>query len=307
MEAFMDPWYRSHVLSTRDWQPEKLGALFQRATTYKKAVAERTGTALTDAHSMMTLFYEPSTRTRLSFEAAALRLGIGVLTVADAGTSSSAFKGETLEDTARIVSAYADLIILRHPAVGSAARFANMSGVPVINAGDGAGEHPTQSLVDLFTINEVFPDMKGLRVGLCGDLRHGRTIHSLLRLLQMFQCDVVAISPEELGLPPEEATGVRVESELLKALPDLDVLYMTRVQKERFASAEAYQRVAHSYELGPTEMSRAKQGMIVMHPLPRMTEISPDVDADRRAAYFTQAANGVPVRMALLSLILRGA
>lgn len=308
----MQLWYRSHVVSTELWHADKLSLLFDRAASYQRAIASKTRTAFSDApESMLTLFYEPSTRTRLSFEAAAQRLGINVLTVADANTSSSAFKGESLEDTARIVSSYADVVVIRHPELGSAARFSRASSVPVINAGDGAGEHPTQSLVDLFTIYQAFGALNGLRVGLCGDLRFGRTIHSLLRLLIGNQCEIVAISPEELALPTEVLAGappssMTFERDLHKALPDLDVLYMTRVQKERFTDPATYERVRNAYELRGQDLSRAKNKLVILHPLPRLSEIATDVDADPRAHYFIQAANGVPVRMALLASILRG-
>jgi aspartate carbamoyltransferase len=306
----MQGFYRSHVLSTMGWTSEKLTPLLDLAAAYKDRLARREVFRLSAPHTLITLFYEPSTRTRLSFESAAHRLGIRILTVADAVHDSSSWKGETLEDMGRIISAYADVVVIRHPELGSAGRFASGSSIPVINAGDGPGEHPTQSLVDLFTIREAFGSLKGLRVGLCGDLRYGRTIHSLLRLLLDFQCQVVAISPEELAIPPEilaklpAAGSLRQERQLQSAIGQIDVLYMTRVQKERFKDLESYDRVRDVFRLTGEDLKGASDHLRVLHPLPRVNEIAPEVDADSRALYFAQSANGVPVRMALLSAIL---
>ncbi|HEY9843847.1 MAG TPA: aspartate carbamoyltransferase [Candidatus Obscuribacterales bacterium] len=303
-------WHQSHVLSSAGWESAELLELLERAASCKQALADGKRAQQLQGLSCLTLFYEPSTRTRLSFESACHKLGLGVMSVADAQSSSSAAKGESLEDAARILSAYADAIVIRHPEKGSAARFAAMAGVPVINAGDGAGEHPTQTLVDLFTIQEHFGRLEGLSVGLCGDLVNGRTVHSLARVLAKLGCRLVAIAPPELGLPAEliaalpPDTSLRVEPDLKKALPELDVLYMTRIQKERFADPEAYDRASQVYRLQRADLELATPKLCLLHPLPRVNEIDPDVDADPRARYFTQAANGVPVRMALLSLIL---
>jgi len=295
----VNTWRNQSVLSSAEWTPELLRPLLDLALVYKKAIAHKEDVRIEKQVSCLTLFYEPSTRTRLSFESAAHRLGMQVLSVANAGHDSSAFKGETLEDTGKILSAYADLIIMRHPEVGSVKRLSENSSVPVINAGDGAGEHPTQALLDLFTIEEVFGNLRGLHVGLCGDLKYGRTVHSLLRLLLQFGCKVTAIAPPELAFPNFETQG-----SLQEVLPSLDVLYMTRVQKERFQDLELYERVKANYSLSYSDLSRAKKTLKILHPLPRVNELDGAIDGDFRAHYFQQAANGVPVRMAILSQIL---
>lgn len=258
-----------------------------------------------------TLFYEPSTRTRLSFETAMLRLGGQVVGFADPRASSAA-KGESLADTARIVGGYCDIIVIRHPLMGAAKVAADYAGVPVINAGDGPHEHPTQTLTDLFAIRRAFGRLDSLRVGLCGDLKYGRTVHSLAPALARFGSEVVCIAPDELQMPEEVLTEVETISgrrpeltaDLSTAVADLDVLYMTRVQRERFPDPADYDRVRGVYVLTPEVLAHAPQQMIVLHPLPRVDEIDPAVDADPRAWYFRQAHGGVPVRMALISLLL---
>jgi aspartate carbamoyltransferase len=307
----MEGWYQANVLATIGWTLEKVTPLLDLAAEYKKCLEQRIDVSVKTRLSCLTLFYEPSTRTRLSFEAAAHKLGIKVLTVADAGKDTSSRKGESLEDMGRIVSSYADAVIMRHPELGAARKLASTSGVPVINAGDGAGEHPTQALLDLFTIREACGTLKGLKVGLCGDLMNGRTIHSLLRLLVAFGCDITAIAPEELAIPrevvariPQAADSIHNEPDLRKVLPSLDVLYMTRVQKERFHDIEVYERVRNAYRLERADLEHASDHLRILHPLPRIDEIATDVDQDTRARYFVQSANGVPVRMALLSAVM---
>lgn len=295
----MNRWYHSSVLSTEGWTHEQLSPIFELAARYKSGIRQRLDMRIPARYSCQTLFYEPSTRTRLSFESAAHHLGMSCLTVADAGHDSSATKGESLEDTGKIASAYSDVIIIRHPEVGSAGRLARAASVPVINAGDGAGEHPTQALLDLFTIQEAFGQIAGLHIGICGDLKHGRTVHSLLRVLINLGCTVTLISPAELTLPNSNS-----EFNLQKILPDLDVLYMTRIQKERFDDLELYHRLRKYYTLTAADLKRASPRLKVLHPLPRVDEMESEVDQDPRAHYFIQAANGVPVRMALLSSIL---
>jgi aspartate carbamoyltransferase catalytic subunit len=256
-----------------------------------------------------TLFFEPSTRTRLSFEAAANRLGARVLTMSDPAASSTS-KGETLDDTARIVERYADLIVLRHPQDGAAREVAALVSIPVINAGDGAGEHPTQALLDLFTIRQERGALHGQRVALIGDLRHGRTVHSLSRLLTRFDCPMLLVSPPGLQLPPALLAELRAQGANLvvapfeDALGTADVVYVTRIQKERFLDLTQYETVRGSYRLTAETVRRLAPTATVMHPLPRVDEIAPDVDALPNAAYFRQAGNGVPVRMALLALLL---
>ena len=307
----MKDWHQSSVLSTSGWTTDKIIPLLDLAQTYKTRIEEKKSTEIGTQRTCMSLFFEPSTRTRLSFESAANRLGIRILTVEDAGRNSSSLKGESLEDTGRILSAYADVIVVRHPESGSAEKLSTHATVPIINAGDGSREHPTQALVDLFSIREIFKKLDGLHVGFCGDLKNGRTVHSLLRLLVLFGCKITAISPKELELSqsilddiPGASERVRFEPNLNKALANLDVLYMTRIQKERFDSSDLYERIRKSYCLTRRDLEHSPEHLKVLHPLPRLDEISPEVDRDKRAYYFTQAANGVPVRMALLTAVL---
>ena len=257
------------------------------------------------------LFFEPSTRTRLSFESAMLRLGGQVLGFADA-SSSSVSKGETLADTIRVVTGYCDIMVIRHPVMGAAKVAADYGSVPVINAGDGAHEHPTQTLADLFAIMLALGRLDGLRVGLCGDLKYGRTVHSLAPVMARFGSEVVCIAPPELQMPEnvlaevESISGRRPEqtADLAAAVASVDVLYMTRIQRERFADPAEYERQRGVYVLTPQIMAGARDSMIVLHPLPRVDEISPEVDQGPGAWYFRQARAGVPVRMALISLLL---
>ncbi len=261
---------------------------------------------------LATLFYEPSTRTRLSFEAAMLELGGSVLGFSEAA-SSSASKGESMADTAKILSCYADIMAIRHPKEGAPYVAAVNAGIPVINAGDGGHCHPTQTLADLLTIYREMGHFNGLTVGCCGDLKYGRTVHSLLSALSRYSdIKVVLISPDELKLPEYmkrevlDKHGVSyVETDSLEdAIPELDVLYMTRIQRERFDSLEVYDRLKDSYILTPEKLIPAKKTMRVLHPLPRVNEISVKVDADPRAAYFRQALNGKYMRMALILKLL---
>ena len=255
---------------------------------------------------LATLFYEPSTRTRFSFEAAMFRLGGQVLSAESAAQASSAAKGESLEDAMRIISGYADAIVLRHPEVGAVERAARAAEVPVISAGDGTGHHPTQALLDLYTIKKELGRLDHLRVGLAGDLRNGRTGRSLALLLSRFPGnELLMISPRELSMGSdvvEQLTGARVDvtDDFQNALTGLDVLYQTRIQAERFASPDDYERFRGIYVLTVDLMDRMPEHAIVMHPLPRVGEIDPLVDADPRAAYFRQARNGLWVRMAVL-------
>ena len=261
---------------------------------------------------LATLFYEPSTRTRLSFEAAMLELGGGVLGFSEPG-SSSASKGESMADTAKILSCYADIVAIRHPREGAPYVASNNATVPVINAGDGGHNHPTQTLADILTISREMGQLENLTIGLCGDLKHGRTVHSLVEAMARYPGNkFVLISPEELRIPGFirfnvlERYGISYEevSSLEDAMPELDVLYMTRIQRERFDSAEAYERLKDSYILDTGKMALAKKKMCVLHPLPRVNEISVAVDDDPRAAYFRQALNGKYMRMALILKLL---
>ena len=264
---------------------------------------------------LATLFFEPSTRTRLSFEAAMLELGGNVIGFSDAG-SSSASKGESMADTAKILSCYADIMAIRHPMEGAPYVASRNATIPVINAGDGGHCHPTQTLADLLTIYRENGHFDNLTVGCCGDLKYGRTVHSLLAALTRYEnVKVVLISPKELQLPGymkkevlEKNNMSYVETESLEdAIPELDVLYMTRIQRERFDRAEDYNRLKDSYILTAEKMQHAKENMRVLHPLPRVNEISVKVDDDPRAAYFRQALNGKYMRMALILKLLKDA
>jgi aspartate carbamoyltransferase catalytic subunit len=259
---------------------------------------------------LATLFFEPSTRTRLSFEAAMQRLGGRVLSFG-MPEATSITKGETLADTVRMVEAYSDVIVLRHPQEGAARLAAEFSEVPVINAGDGAGQHPTQTLLDLFTIWDEKGVIEGNRVVLLGDLKYGRTVHSLAYALALLGADLTFVAPPTLQMPREIVelvhelgTKPRQEADLKTAIREADVLYVTRIQKERFPDPQEYQRVAGSYRIDLPILREARKDLIIMHPLPRVTEIAPEVDRTPHALYFKQAFNGVPVRMALLDLIL---
>ena len=261
---------------------------------------------------LATLFYEPSTRTRLSFEAAMLNLGGKVLGFPDAGVSSAA-KGETVADTIRVVSCYADIAAMRHPKEGAPLRASRYSRIPVINAGDGGHSHPTQTLLDMLTIRRRKGRLDRLTIGFCGDLKFGRTVHSLIKSLARYEgMRFVLISPEELRVPDYiiheflEPRGIEfVETRSLEqAMPELDILYMTRVQRERFFNEEDYIRLKNSYVLTEAKMSLARPDMAVLHPLPRVNEITLDVDDDPRAAYFEQVQNGVYMRMALIMTLL---
>ena len=265
-----------------------------------------------DHKRLATLFYEPSTRTRLSFESAMLRLGGKVLVFPDAGVSSAS-KGETVADTIRIISCYADIAAMRHPKEGAPLRASLYSKIPVINAGDGGHSHPTQTLLDMMTIRRRKGRLDNLTIGFCGDLKFGRTVHSLIKSLARYDnVKFVLISPEELRVPDYiinevlEPRGIPyIETRNLEgALPDLDILYMTRVQRERFFNEEDYIRLRDSYILTAEKLNLAPADMAVLHPLPRVNEITLDVDDDPRAAYFEQAQNGVYVRMALIMTLL---
>ena len=264
---------------------------------------------------LATLFFEPSTRTRLSFEAAMYELGGEVLGFSEAGSSSAA-KGESVSDTAKMISCYADIMAMRHPKEGAPYVAAKAATIPVINAGDGGHCHPTQTLADLLTIYRELGGLDNLTIGCCGDLKYGRTVHSLISAMSRYQnIKVVLISPEELRLPKYvkyevlEKHGMEyVETTSLEeAMPELDVLYMTRIQRERFDSFDEYERLKDSYVLNPEKMALAKETMRVLHPLPRVNEISVKVDNDPRAAYFRQALNGKYMRMALILKLLKEA
>lgn len=299
-----------HLISPLDFSVDELSDLLDLASDiernpdkYKEACRGK---------KIATLFYEPSTRTRLSFEAAMLNLGGSVLGFSSA-SSSSAAKGESVADTIRIISCYADICAMRHPKEGAPLVAAEHSGIPVINAGDGGHQHPTQTLTDLMTIRSLTGRLDNLTIGLCGDLKFGRTVHSLINALVRYSnIRFVLISPSELRVPGYireevlDANNVEYKEvfKLEDAMPELDILYMTRVQRERFFNEEDYIRLKDSYILDNAKMALAKKDMYILHPLPRVNEISTEVDDDPRAAYFRQAQYGVYVRMALILTLL---
>ena len=299
-----------HVVSSEQFHPTELAALFARAESLDGARDHRLAQRI-----MASLFYEPSTRTRLSFESAMLRLGGSVLGTEAAHTFSSAIKGETLEDTVRMVSTYADIIVLRHDQQGAAERAAKVATVPVINAGDGPGEHPTQALLDLFTIQREVGHIDGVSVAFCGDLRFGRTARSLALLLSQYpNVRLVFVAPEVVQVGAdirarldERHVHYTLSENLREVVGAVDVVYQTRVQKERFrpdVQEIDANRNASAFRIDAEVMGLLRPSARVMHPLPRVDEIAPEVDSDPRAAYFRQAANGVAVRMALLEWLL---
>lgn len=305
------PWYGQDILSVNQFTRQDLEYIFAVAHEMRTMV-ERVGTFdLLKGKILANLFYEPSTRTSSSFTSAMERLGGSVIPINEV-KYSSVTKGESLVDTVRTLECYADVIVLRHPETGSAAAAAKAARKPVINAGDGTGEHPTQALLDTFTIREELGRLDKLNVTMLGDLKYGRTVHSLARLLAMFdEIRLDYVSPEILRMPAEvmeEVAARKVPQAEHRALdgplPQTDVLYVTRVQKERFEDPAAYEVVKGAYVIDPAVMKAARQDMIVMHPLPRITEISMDFDDDPRAAYFRQMEYGLYVRMALLAIVL---
>jgi len=298
------------LISIRDLSREEIEEIL---TASRKMIPYAEGSKVTHplADKIVAMaFFEPSTRTRLSFESAVQRLGGTCVTIADASVTSMR-KGESLHDTIRMLSSYADAIVIRHPNEGSARLAARASDRPVVNAGDGAGQHPTQTLLDLATMQEAFDTLSGLRVVLLGDLKYGRTVHSLAHALSLFGCELVLCAPPTLGLPePARARLERMggkladEPNLSHAIRDADVLYVTRIQKERFGDEAEYRKVAGSYRIDSALLQDAKPRLAVMHPLPRAGEIAPEVDDTPHAVYFRQAFLAVPVRMALLDAIL---
>lgn len=299
-----------HLIDPMDLTCEELDEIFSLAKEIIKSPEKYS--KICDGKILATLFYEPSTRTRFSFEAAMMRLGGKILGFSDSN-SSSASKGETLADTIKMVSIYTDIIAMRHPKEGAARVASLYSSVPVINAGDGGHQHPTQTLADLLTIDSLKKGLEGHTIGLCGDLKYGRTVHSLIKAMTRYKgTKFILISPKELRVPSYikeefikknniEFKEVETLDEVIK---EVDILYMTRIQKERFFNEAEYLRLKDSYILDSEKMKIAKKDMIVMHPLPRLNEISMEVDTDSRAAYFKEAEYGMYVRMALMCKLL---
>ncbi len=297
------------MVSVRDFSREDIEYILDLADTFIPTARGEESSTLMNGKIMATLFFEPSTRTRLSFESAMQRLGGRVLGFADPG-GTSAKKGETLADTIRMAAAYSDLIVLRHPQEGAARLASKFSDVPVINAGDGAGQHPTQTLLDLQTIRQEAGKIDGKKIALVGDLKYGRTVHSLAYALAMFDTELTFVAPPTLQMPKEMIETVsqmgpkpKLVNSVEEIVADADVIYVTRIQKERFPDPAEYNKVAEIYKITPDILEDAKNKMIVMHPLPRVKEITPEVDGTPYAAYFKQAFYGVPARMALVSLV----
>jgi len=295
------------IISIKDFSREEIDYILKIAETMEPLAIK--GSDMLKGKILATLFFEPSTRTRLSFEAAMHKLGGSIIGFAEAEIASVK-KGENLADTVRVVENYADVIALRHPLEGAARLAAEFAKVPIINGGSGAEEHPTQALLDLYTIRKEMKRIDGLKIALVGDLRYGRTVHSLAYALSLYDIELYLISPETLKMRREvlreikEKIHVFEKSNLEKVIPQVDVLYVTRIQKERFPEPAEYAKVKGSYKVDLEILKRAKENMIILHPLPRVDEIAPEVDETIHARYFQQVWNGIVVRMALLSLIL---
>lgn len=301
-----------NVVSIKDLTKEEVECLLDLAEKMMPYAKGEKRTRALDGKIIANLFFEPSTRTRLSFESAAHRLGAQILDVSQMSATSIA-KGETMADTIRIVDAYCDAIVMRHPYEGVARLATKYARSPVINAGDGAASHPTQTLLDLFTIRNCKGSIDGLNITLVGDLKYGRTVHSLVDALMMYDVNLTFVAPDSLQMPADIVESLRANgreprmaSDLNDVIQDADVLYVTRIQKERFPDADEYRKVAGSYRIDKSILLQAKSDVIVMHPLPRVNEISTDIDDTPNAKYFEQAFNGIPVRMAILCSVLGG-
>ena len=300
-----NPFYQQSIISIADLSPDQLLLLLNTAIELK----HNPRPDLLEGKLIASCFFEPATRTRLSFETAVMRLGGKVIGFAD-GANTSAKKGETLADTARIISNYADAIIQRHPKDGAARVLAEFASIPVINAGDGTNQHPSQTLLDLVTIYETQGSLNNLKIAMCGDLKYGRTVHSLAQALKLFGCEFAFVSPPSLAMPSyiteeldESSAKWQIFTDLESAAQWADILYMTRVQRERF-DAEEFAKIQGKFNLTAAMLVQAKSNMRVLHPLPRVDEIHTDVDNTSHAYYFEQAANGVYARMAMLALVL---
>ena len=297
------------ILHGNQFSKKDIDAIIKVASELEKELKKKDSLNLLKGKILATLFYEPSTRTRLSFEAAMQRLGGGIIGMGSVESSSVA-KGETLADTVRTVSQYVDVIVLRHPRTGSAKEAADVTPIPVINAGDGTGQHPTQALLDIYTIKKETGSLKNLTIAMVGDLKNGRTVHALAEVLSLFGARLYFVSPDSLRMPAEITSHLKakkigfVETEdMMEAAAASDLVYMTRIQKERFSDLSEYERVKGSYIINEEFLKRLKKKITILHPLPRVDEINPEVDAYPGAAYFRQVRNGVFIRMALLTMI----
>jgi aspartate carbamoyltransferase catalytic subunit len=298
------------ILDGEQFSREEIDFIMVVADDFCNQLKKKPAIDLLKGHILATLFFEPSTRTRLSFETAMHRLSGSVIGFSSAESSSTA-KGETLTDTIRTVDQYADIIAMRHPQIGSAKEAAAVAEAPILNGGDGAGQHPTQALLDLYTIKNELGQVDGKTILLCGDLKNGRTVHAGVEIYKHYNCKLILVSPDQLKMPVEivnnlRAQGVEVEetSNLETALSKSDLLYMTRIQKERFNNPEEYERLKGSYILTRDMIERIQPKLVVMHPLPRVNEIATDVDSLANAAYFRQVKNGVYIRMALIAAVM---
>jgi aspartate carbamoyltransferase catalytic subunit len=296
---------KKHIVSMRDLAPEDIEFVLDGAE--KMMPYAKTGVQVLQNRILALLFFEPSTRTQLSFDAAMKRLGGSTLNLTS--RESSVLKGETLADTIKVVGEYADVIVLRHPREGAARMASEISKIPIINGGDGAGHHPTQTLLDLYTIKKE-SHLDDLDIALLGDLKYGRTAHSLAYALNLFNANITLVAPEGLQMPKhivQTLNSVKLADDVSDVIQDIDVLYVTRIQKERFPDPNEYRRVAKSYRLTLPVLEGVRDNLIIMHPLPRVDEIAPEVDTTKHAKYFQQAFYGIPVRMALLTILVNGA
>ncbi len=301
---------KRHVLSMREFSREEIDSVLDLAASLEP-YARGEKSDMMAGKILALLFFEPSTRTRMSFETAMKRLGGSVINLGPA-EGSSISKGESLADTVRVIGGYADAMVIRHPKEGSARLATQFSPVPVINAGDGAGHHPTQTLLDLYTIKKE-SSLDNLKIALVGDLKYGRTVHSLAYALSLYRADITLVSPPSLRMPESikadlsrKGTSVRETCDLAEVVNSVDVLYMTRIQRERFPDPVEYKKVARSYRITPEFLAGCREHLIIMHPLPRVDEIQPSVDETAHARYFQQSFYGVPVRMALLKMLIGG-
>ncbi|MBO8174237.1 MAG: aspartate carbamoyltransferase [Thermococcus sp.] len=306
----MQGWKGRDVISIRDFSRDDIEYVLSTAERLEEELKEKGSLEYAKGKILATLFFEPSTRTRLSFESAMHRLGGSVIGFAEASTSSVK-KGESLRDTIKTVEQYSDVIVIRHPKEGAARLAAEVAEIPVINAGDGSNQHPTQTLLDLYTIKREFGKIDGLKIGLLGDLKYGRTVHSLSEALSHYDVELYLISPDLLRMPrhiveelKEKGVKVYETSDLESVIGELDVLYVTRIQKERFPDEQEYLKVKGSYVIDLEILKKVKETLKIMHPLPRVDEIHPSVDSTKYAIYFRQVFSGIPVRMALLALTL---
>jgi aspartate carbamoyltransferase catalytic subunit len=298
------------ILHGNQFSKKDIDAILKTASYFEKALKRKDQIPLLKGKILATLFYEPSTRTRLSFETAMQRLGGGVVSMGSVESSSVA-KGESLTDTVRTVAQYADIIVIRHPKTGSAKEAADAVPIPVFNAGDGAGQHPTQALLDIYTIKKELGSLNDLKLALAGDLKNGRTVHALVEILSLFGARLYFVSPDLLRMPAEITASLRGKgievtetADLKQACQNSDLVYMTRIQKERFTDLSEYEKVKGSYVINEDFLKQLNKKIVILHPLPRIDEISPAVDEYAGAAYFRQVRNGVYVRMALLVMVM---